>query len=524
MSKSGKKKQNTMESQEKVLTRYDLKMQRRREQKKKEEREKKIVKAVGILLLIGLVCLVASFPIRSYLTVHGTYIVVADENVSRVEFDYHYNLVKNSYLNQNYYLLSLMGLDLSGDLSQQMFSDTLTWQDFFEEMAVDNLQRNKALKREMEAAGFTYDVTQDYEEYQETLRSVASEAGMTVSAYVQDLFGTYATLSRIENFVKEGIVTNAYYNSVRESKMPSDEEITIYYEENKDDYDSVDYRLTLVEAELPTEPTELADPVEETDAATEEDGETEYKPSEAEIEFAMSQARAEAEEVEKTVFTEGEIHENLLQSNVAAMLREWLFDSSRVSGDTTIIEDTSNNRYYVLAFVDRYLSQAPTADLRIIMTESDRAQAILDEWKAGEATEDSFAALADQYNDPLYINTEGGLVEAQTPSGLSAELVDWIFDEARSGGDTAIIASEAEGSDYIIYYAGSNEPQWKVNVRNTLLDDIIMVEYIDEIVQNAQVKDPKGNLYYLKVQALEEAAAENSGDSADESGDASSAE
>ena len=130
MSKSEKKKQESTESQKKVVTRYDLKMQRRAEQKKKEEREKKITTVVGILLVAGLVCLVASFPIRTWVTVHGTYITVGDENVSRVEYDYNYNLVLNSYLSQNYYLLSLLGLNLSGDLSQQMFSDTLTWKDF----------------------------------------------------------------------------------------------------------------------------------------------------------------------------------------------------------------------------------------------------------------------------------------------------------------------------------------------------------------------------------------------------------
>ena len=290
-------------------------------------------------------------------------------------------------------------------------------------------------------------------------------------------------------------------------KKPSDQEITDYYEENKDNYDSVDYRLITVYAELPTEPTELADPVEETDeASTESEEETEYEPSEAEIEFAMQQAKAEAEEAEKTVFTEGELYENMLGSSIASALSEWLFDSARTPGDTTVIEDSNNNFYYVLAFVDRYLDQSPSADLRVIITEDGNAQAILDEWKAGAATEESFAALADQYNDPTYIDSEGGLVEGQVPSGLPEELENWIHDSSRIAGETAAITPVDSETGYVLYYIGQNDPLWKLEVRETLLDDIIMVDYLEEILENIEVKDPKGRLNYLIVQAQEEAA------------------
>lgn len=529
MSKSGKNKPKASESQEKkekVLTRYDLKMQRRKEQKEREEREKKITTIVGILIVAALACVVASFPIRSYLTVHGTYIMAADEKVSRVEFDYNYNLAMGSYLNQNYYLMSLMGIDLSGDLSRQMYSDTLTWQDFFEQRAVDNLLQGKALKRELEAAGFTYDVTEDYEEYLQMLRDGAAEEGMTLNAYVRELYGPYATESRIRKFVQEAILTGAYYDSVAESKTPSDEEIQAYYENDKDSFDSVDYRQILVEAELPTEPTALADPVEETEEDADAEEETEYVPSEAEISFAMAQAMAEAEEVEKTVLTKGELNENLTQSEISYLLRDWLFDSARVSGDTTIIEDSTYNRYYVVAFVDRYLDNSPSADVRVIMTENGDEQTIFEEWKAGEATEESFAVLADRYNDSLEI--EGGLLEALIPTNMPEVMADWIFDGTRTSGDTTVIASEEEGVAYVIYYVGKNDPAWKLSIKSTLLSET-MSAYMEEIVQGLEVKDPHGNLYYLQVQAMEEAAAENDdAESSDNSGedgeDTSSAE
>ena len=95
-------------------------MQEREAAKKKAEKEDRISKITGIVIVAALFCLVASFPIRSYLTINGTYIEVAGEKVSRVEFDYNYNLMKNNYLSQYSYYLSMFGIDLSGDLSTQV--------------------------------------------------------------------------------------------------------------------------------------------------------------------------------------------------------------------------------------------------------------------------------------------------------------------------------------------------------------------------------------------------------------------
>lgn len=497
-----KKRRETPEGQEKVLTKYDLKMQRRKEQKKKEQRDKKIAIAVGILLAAGLVCLLASFPIRSYMTVHGTYIVVGGENVTRVEFEYNYNLVKNNYLAQNGAYLSYFGVDLTGDLSAQMYSDTLTWQDYFEEMAVDNIVRTKGLLGEMEANAFTYDSAQEYAEYEAALRQAASEEGMTLGSYVQGIYGPYATLSRIQGFVKTGICTSAYYRTIADSLKPSRADVEAYYRENTDAYDSVDYRLLTVEAELPTEPTELADPVEESEGS-EDDDETVYEPSEAEIAAAMDAARQQAEELLDTVLEDGELHENLLMSETTYLLQDWLFDSARKPGDTTVIANETANLYYVVAFEKRYLDQTPTQDVRVIMLEEGDGQSVLDEWKAGEATEESFAALADQYNSALAgTGVEGGLFEAQTPGSVAEEVGDWLFDESRAAGDTTVVFSAQDGVTYVLYYVGTNDPEWVSNIQGILLNER-MTAYMEGITAGIAVEDPRGNLYYLQVRALE---------------------
>ena len=352
---SKKETQNTEQKQEKMITSYDRKMHRREEQKKKEQREKRIMTAVGIVIAAALVCLIASFPVRTLMATRGTFIKIGGENVTRVEFDYAYNIARNNYLAQYGTYMSYFGLDLSGDLSAQMYSETLTWQDYFEQLAVENLISNKALKDQAEAAGFTYDTTEEYADFEESVENAASEAGLTTRDYVRQLYGSYATLGRISDFVKEAMVINQYYEQVAEERAPSEEEIQSYYEENTDSYDSVDYRIVTIEAQLPTEPTELADPAEEetsaeeasaaedtqastedaqasaeTDAAQEstadETGtEEEYEPSEAEIAAAMEEAQALAQDAQETVAQDGELQENVQRASANSLIRDWLF-------------------------------------------------------------------------------------------------------------------------------------------------------------------------------------------------------
>lgn len=476
MSEKETKKENAANKQdtgEKVVTKYDLKVQRREEAKAKAKRDRLVGNIAGVVIVAALFCLVASFPIRRYLAVNETYAIVNGDKVSRVEFDYNYNVSLNNYLNQYGSYMSMLGMDLSGDLSTQMYSDELTFQDFFTQMAIENIVNNKALQERAEAEGFTYDTEADYADFEERLKSAASEAGVTEKEFIRSNYGTFATWSRISGFVKESMYLSAYYDSVTDARMPSNEEAKSYYNENADDYDSVDYRLLTVEAKLSEAPTE-----EETAAA-------------------MSEAKKEADEALKTVAAEGELNENITSIYTPYLLRDWLFDSSRKAGDATVIENTSANSYYVVAFENRYLDETPTVNIRATVTAND-AQAILEEWQGGVATEESFAELCDKYNDPSLIASAGGLIENVRPEMMSEDMKAWLSDSARKAGDAIAFSSEGDGYSYVLYYLSESDPWWMVNAKSTLLS-ATMDAYMEEITADISVEDPKGNLKYLHV-------------------------
>ena len=509
-------KEQKEQTEQKVMTKYDRKVQKRKEEKEKEKKEERISTAVGIVFLVALVCLVASFPIRTYLATHETYVVINGEKVNKVEFDYVYNTAKNNYITQYGSYLSYFGLDTSKDLSTQMYSDTLTWQDYFEQNAVESLKQNKALMAEAKAAGFTYDTTDEYNTFKETIKTSAASAGVSDKEYVRSIYGSYATMGRIEEYVKNDMVMNAYYQKLQEDNAPSDDEIQSYYEENKATYDSVDYRLTTIEADLPTEPTELADPVEETAAdttgttdgttAADSTQDTAYQPSDAEIAKAMEDAKVLADDAEQTVAKDGEAHENEKKSSVNYMISDWLFDDARKAGDTTVITNDNSHCYYVVAFEKRYLDETPSADVRVIIpTEDKNGEEILEEWKNGAATEDSFAELCKKYTQDTSAVENGGLFEQVTKTGMTEELSNWIFDSSRQTGDT--VAITVSDTTYVLYYIGQDQPEWKINIKNTLVSDT-MSQHMQDITADVTVEDPKGKLNYLKVQAEESAAAE----------------
>ena len=516
MSKNEKVTENKEQTEQKVMTKYDRKVQKRKEEKEKEKKEERISTAIGIVVLVALVCLVASFPIRTYLATHETYVVVNGEAVNKVEFDYQYNLTKNNYITQYGSYLTYFGLDTSKDLSTQMYSDTLTWQDYFEQNAVESLKQNKALMAEAKAAGFTYDTTDEYNTFKETIKTSAAAAGVSDKEYVRSIYGSYATMGRIEEYVKNDMVMNAYYQKLQEDNAPSDDEIQSYYEENKATYDSVDYRLTTIEADLPTEPTELADPVEETaadttgttdgTAATDSTQDTAYQPSDAEIAKAMEDAKVLADDAEQTVAKDGEAHENEKKSSVNYLISDWLFDDARKAGDTTVITNDNSHCYYAVAFEKRYLDETPSADVRVIIpTEDKTGEEILEEWKNGAATEDSFAELCKKYTQDTSAVENGGLFEQVTKTGMTEELSNWIFDTSRQAGDT--VAITVSDTTYVLYYIGQDQPEWKINIKNTLVSDT-MSQHMQDISADVTVEDPKAKLNYLKVQAEESAADE----------------
>ncbi len=503
MSKVDKETQNT---EQKIVTKYDLKMQRRKEEKAKAKKEKITGTIVGVVILVALAAWLISLPVRSYLTVHSTYVTIGNEEISKVEYDYNFYQTKASYVAQNGALMSsYMGIDITSDFTNQMYSNTMTWGDFFDEMTVDGIKRTKALNKEAKAKNFTSDIEAEYDQLMQDIKEAAGKQGISVGQFMKDTYGPYATASRIEDYIKESLYVTAYLQELSDSLMPTEEEITAHYNENKADYDEIDYRVKMVKAVLPTEPTELADPVEEGSETTEETAEEKpaYTPSEKEIEKAMADAKVLAEEALATIATEGELKEGIQKSILGASISDWLFADARKKGDTTVIEDANGKQYYVLAFEKKYRDDTPTMNLRAVVGEKEQAQSAYNEWQNGEATEDRFATICDTYNADGTV--EGGLFKNITKGGEGDKLSEWLYAADRKPGDVELIEMD-DSYAYLVYFVAADAPEWKVDIKSVLNTEKLTT-YLDELTTDMTVVDPDNNLKYDELRALEAATA-----------------
>ena len=82
------------------------------------------------------------------------------------------------------------------------------------------------------------------------------------------------------------------------------------------------------------------------------------------------------------------------------------------------------------------------------------------------ATEESFAALAEELSEDGGSKSNGGLYQEIYHNQMVQTFNDWIFDESRQVGDTGIV--ETDYGYHVMYFSGENIPYWKVQVRNSL--------------------------------------------------------
>lgn len=496
------KKKTAAETSGKVMTSYDRKQQRKREKEALAKKEARTNTIISVAVVLVIVAFFAYFPISTSIATTSTYAQVGESKVTQVEFDYYYNFSYMTFVNQNSYLLSYIGLDVTKDLDEQLYGEYMTWDDYFQQAAMTNLLQTKALVAEAKANGFEHDTTAEVEAHLAAFEETAKNEGMTLKDYMTSSYGKYATVKRITPILEESYYANAYYENVYAGLDISDEEIDMYYESNVKSYDSVDFKLITVEADIP-----------EGESTVDEEGNaTVADPTEEQIAEAMAVAKEKADKQLLFVEADGEVYENVKLANASYYYAEWLFDEERKAGDTTVIENMASHCYYVLSFTDRYLDDTKSVTARIIMTTADNSEAIKAEFEANGSTEEAFVALVEKYSEDTYTNLKGGLYEEITASGLSEEIGDWLIGDRAYGDFFTGVGSD--GYYYAMFFVEYGREEWKVSIDSTLRSTEMSM-YLLEVTDSIEVIDTKGKLTYMENKAKEEAAAAESAEASE---------
>ena len=518
MSASSKKKLRKAQEAEK-LTEKQLAEQ-------KEAKKLKIytgIFAVGMALLVvvaawigikGIGNIIANSGLRERRTAALT---VGDHELSNAELNYFYvDAVNNFYQNYGSYA-SLFGLDVTLPLNEQVTDEETgaTWADDFLDSAKANAQAVYALTDEAAKQGYalTEEDLSSIEEQIATLElyGVYYYGYSDLEDYLKAIYGSGASEESFRAYAELTTLAQSYQNHYTDSLTYDDAALRAAEAENYNEYSSFSYNSYYLNTSKFL-----------TGGTTDEEGSTTYTDEEKEASVKAAQEAAEAlaaGEYESVADFDAAIAElsinadtenaastaytDTAYSSVNAVVRDWVADESRKAGDMDCIpstttstaedgtETTTTNGYYVVYFVGSTDNDFPMANVRHILaafeggttdengttTYSDEekaaakseAEAILAEWKAGEATEESFAALANEKSDDGD-GTTGGLYENINPaSSYVTNFKNWALDDHKAG-DTEIV--ETEYGYHVMYYAGDTELTYRdYQITNTLISE-----------------------------------------------------
>ena len=467
------KEKQTEEQSDKVVTRYDRRMEKRKKEEEKERRSWKRFKIVSIVILaavaVSIVFSIGTSFYNRYTVLNQTYFQVGDHDITRLEYNYYFNNVYSNYLSMYGSYVSMMGLDTTVDLDEQTYpgNENMTWKDYFDQSAVEQIQQIKAMADEARENGFEYDSSEDMASYETEIAAQAESASVSESEYYTLMYGDYATPSRIETFVEENLLASAYYNHLVEENQPADDEITAYYEENKNSYDTVTYRSFYFEVDT---------------SAGEETG------SEETTAVETTTAAEETTVEETTLDTAEETAEETTAEETTAAEEE-------TETETASEEETGMTDEEIAAAMDELKVQADEMAARL---------------EAGEDFEDLCVEYASEDQKENYGGEEdGSLTEEGSYYGAPSVAADWLFDESRQEGDITVLESESLNRYYVVQFISRQNDEETTNESiGNLLASQVVSEYVTEIAQEYTVTDVAGDLHYLTVPEESTEAAE----------------
>ena len=482
-------------------------------QKENGRAGKIIGRVIAIVVCLAIVCSAAYGVVYTTGVLHRNLsaMTVGDQKVSALEFQMYYNETLNNVL----YYYGSYGLTAQ-NVNTQLYDEERTWGDYIRDSVTDQLTELYVMVAEAAKAGYDYTADEEVKAQRDAffkqVETSAADAEMDTEEFIQAAYGNQMRLSDFEQILDRRYTYLGYSDQLREGLGATSDEVEQYYAEHADEYDKVAYRYFTFPYETVTytEPADGEEPEEGAPASEEEaTAITEENKAAAEklanemlaritdeqsfidlaYEYADEDVKTEYEEADKTLVDSG-------SATSTSPLAEWYKSSDRQEGDTAVIEN-GNSGYTVAYFLSRSRDESSTVNVRHILFQTETAaedatdeekaaidtanaeqealaQQVYDEWKNGDATEDSFAALAREYSSDGNA-AQGGIYENVAQGDMVAEFNDWIFDPDRRVGDTGIV--QTSYGYHIMYFSGKGLPAWEADCRTALLDEKYEAEY-----------------------------------------------
>ncbi len=495
-----------------------------------------------VAIVVGTTQLISNSGIREKNTVAMT---VGSHELSNAELNYYYIDTVNSFYSQNGSYASLFGLDVTKPLNEQFFDETAgqTWADYFLESAKDTASAVYAMADAAKAEGFalTEDQNADIDSIISNFSLYASLYGYAdAETYLKAMYGKGATMEGIRNYVEMSMLSDAYNTAHQDGLSFTDADLRAAEAENFHKYSSFSYNYYYLAASRFLEGGTTAEDgtvtyTDEEKAASITAAEDAAKTvasaqiaSVADLDAAIAALplNAESTTAKSTAYTD------YGYSSIDDDLAAWLTAQGRKAGDVAYVANKSTSTdengtetteilgYYVVYFHSvndnafalknaRHILvsfEGGTADEYGNMTYTDEekatakasAEALLAEWKAGEATEDSFAALATEKSTDTGSTANGGLYEDIYPGQMVTPFEDWCYDASRKAGDTGIV--ETTYGYHVMYFTGDSAQTYRDHQITEELTSEAQNQWYKGIVDAVETTD--GDTKYLTLDLI----------------------
>ena len=429
---------------------------------------------VAVIVLIAAVIL-----LDSPLMIKGTTALkLGDTKLSPAEVNYYYGNEYVNFVNNYGSYASVFGLDTSSGVAGLKDQDCSmiengTWRDYFLDAAEHDAAQITALNQYAADNGITLtdEELADVEASFEGLDETATAQGYAgADALLAMNYGRGVTLKLAKEAARQSVLAGKAYDHAVDGFVFTPEEIAQYYEDYNGSHDFFDFLICDVKAN-----------VEEGAEAPSEQALAETR-AVADAILAAYQDGSDIEDVSERFETAVESQTELVSvprtgvqgSSLSEDYSAWLMDS-RKAGDATVVDDSDGSGSAVVVFLAREDNHYNTVNVRHILVNAEadengvytdeakaaakaRAEEILAEYEAGDKTEESFAALAEQYSGDAGSNTNGGLYENVPKGRMVAEFDAFCFAGHKSG-DTAIVYGESASyaGYHVVYFVGEGE-------------------------------------------------------------------
>ncbi len=169
---------------------------------------------------------------------------VGNRELLNGQLQVHYWTQIYTFINNYSAYLSYFGVDFTKPLHTQMYDETMTWEEFFLEMALDSWSQMATIAQMAEKDGFT--MTQEQQQALNTtvenLEKSALDYGYTnLAEMVEEEMGKGATADDYIAYIKLDYLCSTYVSSLREKNAPTDAQIEEYYDANEEAVKSAGY-------------------------------------------------------------------------------------------------------------------------------------------------------------------------------------------------------------------------------------------------------------------------------------------